>query len=100
MTSAFAKLRTERPELELILVTKPIVGGRTQRLLDELSIRDHVRFVHGISDAELVALMGSAEVACVPSLYGDRDSARGVPGRGDPRGGRARRTVRRPGHPG
>ena len=28
--------------------------------------RDHVRFVHGVSDAELVALMGSAEVACVP----------------------------------
>src|SRR6185312_14078796 len=34
-----------------------------------LAIRDHVRFVHGVSDAELVALMGSAEVACVPSLY-------------------------------
>ena len=25
--------------------------------------------MHGISDAELVELMGSAEVACVPSLY-------------------------------
>lgn len=69
LLEAFAKLRTERPELELLLVTRPIEGGRTQRLLDELSIRDHVRFVHGVSDAELVALMGSAEVACVPSLY-------------------------------
>ena len=28
-----------------------------------------VHFVHGISDAELVELMGSAEMACVPSLY-------------------------------
>ena len=28
-----------------------------------------MRFVNGISDAELVDLMGSAEVACVPSLY-------------------------------
>jgi glycosyltransferase involved in cell wall biosynthesis len=28
-----------------------------------------VRFVHGVSDAELVRLLGSAEVACVPSLY-------------------------------
>jgi glycosyltransferase involved in cell wall biosynthesis len=28
-----------------------------------------VRFVHGISDADLVDVMGSAEVACVPSLY-------------------------------
>ena len=69
LLEAFAKLRTERPELELLLVTKPVAGGRTERLLDELAIRDHVRFVHGVSDAELVALMGSAELACVPSLY-------------------------------
>ncbi len=69
LLEAFAKLRTERPELELLLVTKPVAGGRTERLLDELAIRDHVRFVHGLSDAELVALMGSAELACVPSLY-------------------------------
>ncbi len=69
LLEAFAKLRTERPELELVLVTKPIAGGRTERLLDELALRDHVRFVHGVSDAELVRLMGSAEVACVPSLY-------------------------------
>ena len=37
--------------------------------MDRLAIAEHVRFVHGISDAELVELMGSAEVACVPSLY-------------------------------
>jgi glycosyltransferase involved in cell wall biosynthesis len=69
LLEAFAKLRTERPELELMLVTRPTPGGRTERLLDRLAIRDQVRFVHGISDAELVALMGSAELACVPSLY-------------------------------
>ena len=28
-----------------------------------------MRFVSGLSDDELVDLMGSAEVACVPSLY-------------------------------
>jgi glycosyltransferase involved in cell wall biosynthesis len=69
LLEAFAKLRTERPELELLLVTRPAPGGRTEQLLDALSIRDHVRFVHGVGDAELVELMGSAEVACVPSLY-------------------------------
>jgi glycosyltransferase involved in cell wall biosynthesis len=69
LLEAFAKLRTERPELELLLVTRPQPGGRTERLLDELAIRDRVRFVHGLGDAELVTLMGSAEVACVPSLY-------------------------------
>jgi glycosyltransferase involved in cell wall biosynthesis len=69
LLEAFAKLRTERPDLELLLVTKPVAGGRTERLLDDLAIRDHVRFVHGISEDDLVRLMGSAEVACVPSLY-------------------------------
>jgi len=69
LLEAFAKLRTERPRLELVLVSKPAPGGRTDRLLDELGVRDHVRFVHGVEDAEIVGLMGSAEVACVPSLY-------------------------------
>jgi glycosyltransferase involved in cell wall biosynthesis len=69
LLEAFAKLRTERPELELLLVTRPAPGGRTEQLLDHLDIREHVRFVHGVTDADLVRLMGSAEIACVPSLY-------------------------------
>ena len=68
LLEAFAKLRTER-DIELVLVTKPVRGGRTEKLIDQLAIADSVRFVSGISDAELVDLMGSAEVACVPSLY-------------------------------
>jgi glycosyltransferase involved in cell wall biosynthesis len=69
LLEAFAKLRTEREELELVLVTRPTPGGRTERLIDELGLTDHVTFVNGISDVELVRVMGSAEVACVPSLY-------------------------------
>jgi len=68
LLEAFAKLRTER-DVELILVTKPQAGGRTEKLIERLSIGDSVRFVHGMTDLELVDLMGSAEVACVPSLY-------------------------------
>jgi len=68
LLEAFAKLRTER-DVELVLVTKPQSGGRTEKLIEELGIGDHVSFVHGISDTELVEVMGSAELACVPSLY-------------------------------
>ena len=68
LLEAFAKLRTER-DVELLLVSRPKPGGRTERLLDRLSITDSVGFVSGISDVELAALVGSAEVACVPSLY-------------------------------
>jgi glycosyltransferase involved in cell wall biosynthesis len=68
LLEAFAKLRVER-DLELVLVSRPAPGGPTEQIIDTLGIADHVRFVHGISDAELVELMGSAELACVPSLY-------------------------------
>ncbi|QYJ04890.1 glycosyltransferase family 4 protein [Nocardioides panacisoli] len=68
LLEAFAKLRTER-DVELVLVTRPAPGGRTEKLIDELGIAQSVRFASGLSDDELVALMGSAEVACVPSLY-------------------------------
>ena len=68
LLEAFAKLRTER-DLELVLVSKPKKGGLTEQLIEKLAIKDYVRFVNGISDAELVELMGSAEIACVPSLY-------------------------------
>jgi glycosyltransferase involved in cell wall biosynthesis len=68
LLEAFAKLRTER-DVELVLVSKPQPGGRTEQMVDRLGIGDSVRFVHGVSDAELVELMGSAGIACVPSLY-------------------------------
>jgi glycosyltransferase involved in cell wall biosynthesis len=68
LLEAFAKLRTER-DVELLLVTRPQPGGRTEKLIESLGIGGSVRFVHGISDAELVEVMGSAELACVPSLY-------------------------------
>ncbi|HET6627251.1 MAG TPA: glycosyltransferase family 4 protein [Nocardioidaceae bacterium] len=68
LLEAFAKLRTER-DVELLLVTRPRPGGRTEQLIDSLAINDSVRFVSGLSDTELAALVGSAEIACVPSLY-------------------------------
>lgn len=68
LLEAFAKLRTER-DVELLLVTTLKPGGRTERLIDELGIVEHVTFVNGITDAALVEVMGSAELACVPSLY-------------------------------
>ncbi len=68
LLEAVAKLRTER-EVHLVLVTKPARGGRTEQLIEQLGLGDAVEFRHGLSDEELVELMGSAEVACVPSLY-------------------------------
>jgi glycosyltransferase involved in cell wall biosynthesis len=68
LLEAFAKLRTER-DAELVLISRPKPGGPTERLVERLSIGEHVRFVSGLGDTELAELVGSAEVACVPSLY-------------------------------
>jgi glycosyltransferase involved in cell wall biosynthesis len=68
LLEAFAKLRTER-DVELVLIASPRPGGETERLVERLSIGDAVRFVRGLSDAELAEVVGSAEIACVPSLY-------------------------------
>jgi glycosyltransferase involved in cell wall biosynthesis len=68
LLEAFAKLRTER-DVELVLIANPRPGGETERLVERLSIGDSVRFVRDLSDAELAGVVGSAEVACVPSLY-------------------------------
>jgi glycosyltransferase involved in cell wall biosynthesis len=68
LLESFAKLRTER-DVELVLVTRPTPGGPTEQIVERLSIGDSVRFVSGLSDTELAELVGSAEIACVPSLY-------------------------------
>jgi glycosyltransferase involved in cell wall biosynthesis len=68
LLEAFAKLRTER-DLELILVSKPQAGGPTEQLIEQLGIRDSVTFQSGLTQTALVELMGSAELACVPSRY-------------------------------
>lgn len=68
LLEAFAKLSVER-DVSLVLVSRPEPGGRTEKLIDQLGIAGRVEFVNGVSDEELVRVMGSAEVACVPSLY-------------------------------
>ena len=68
LLEAVAKLATER-DIELVMVGRPKADGPIARLIDALTIGDRVRFVTGLSDEALAALLGSAEVAAVPSLY-------------------------------
>ncbi|WP_046468121.1 glycosyltransferase family 4 protein [Allosalinactinospora lopnorensis] len=65
---AAAKLATER-DVSLKIVSRPKPGGPTDRLVDELSLRDRVTFVSGMDDAELGRLLAEAQVAAVPSFY-------------------------------
>ncbi|MEU0493247.1 glycosyltransferase family 4 protein [Nocardiopsis sp. NPDC006139] len=65
---ATAELAAER-DVTLTVVSRPRPGGPTDRLVDELGLRDRVEFVSGIDDTALAELIATAQVAVVPSFY-------------------------------
>lgn len=65
---AVARLRAER-DLDVQLVSKLERNGPTEKLIAELGISDIVTISSGLTDSELAALLASAEIACIPSLY-------------------------------
>ncbi|WP_431773258.1 glycosyltransferase family 4 protein [Streptomyces cucumeris] len=69
LVEALAKVRTEHPEAHLVVVGKRPERGPVAAAMARYGLEGAVEFVKGISDAELVDLVRSAQVACVPSLY-------------------------------
>ncbi|MFJ8541969.1 glycosyltransferase family 4 protein [Streptomyces sp. NPDC093586] len=69
LVEALAKVRTEQPDAHLVVVGKRPAEGPVAQAIERYGLDGAVEFVKGISDAELVDLVRSAEVACVPSLY-------------------------------
>ena len=69
LLEALAKLRTQHDDVHLHLVSTLNPKGETNRLIDDLNLRENV-FIHsGVSDEELAKLLASGEIMCVPSLY-------------------------------
>jgi len=66
LLQAVAKLSTDR-NAHLVIVGRP--APATERLAAQLSLADRVRFTHGLDDEAFSALLASAEIAVVPSLY-------------------------------
>ncbi|WP_405873377.1 glycosyltransferase family 4 protein [Streptomyces sp. NBC_00005] len=69
LVEALAKVRTEHTDAHLVVVGKRPTEGPVAQAMERYGLEGAVEFVKGISDAELVDLVRSAEVACVPSLY-------------------------------
>ncbi|MET9427047.1 MULTISPECIES: glycosyltransferase family 4 protein [unclassified Streptomyces] len=69
LVEALAKLRTEQPDAHLVVVGKRAEDGPVARAIERYGLDGAVRFVKGVTDAELVDLYRGAQVACVPSLY-------------------------------
>jgi glycosyltransferase involved in cell wall biosynthesis len=66
---AYARLLERYPDLELLLVSKPNPGGKTERLVKKLGLADKVQFVNGISTEQMVRYYAQASIAVVPSVY-------------------------------
>ncbi|PLW84344.1 glycosyltransferase family 1 protein [Kineobactrum sediminis] len=69
LLQAYAKLLQRYPDLELLLVSLPEPGGKTERLIARLGIADRIRFVSGISTADMVRYYAESSIAVVPSVY-------------------------------
>ncbi len=66
LVRAVGKLVTER-DAHLVIVGRP--APETERLAAQLSLADRITFTHGLDDAAYSAMLASAEIAVVPSLY-------------------------------
>lgn len=69
LVDALAKVRADNPDAHLVVVGKRAEDGPVASAIRRHGLEGAVEFVKGISDAELVDLVRSAQVACVPSLY-------------------------------
>ncbi len=66
LLQAVAKLATDR-DAHLVIIGRP--APATERLAAHLSLADRVTFTHGLDEQAFSALLASAEIAVVPSLY-------------------------------
>jgi glycosyltransferase involved in cell wall biosynthesis len=64
---ATAKLVTERDDVHLVVIGSP--SAATRQLVAQLGLGAVVTFTSGLPDAEYAALLGTAEISVIPSMY-------------------------------
>jgi len=69
LLNALNRLKKEFTNLELIVIGKLKENGDSEKELIHLGLQDKVKFISGISTADLVLEYGQASIAVVPSLY-------------------------------
>jgi glycosyltransferase involved in cell wall biosynthesis len=69
LLEALAKVRTERDDVELVIIGKAKEKSKIPALIERLGLRDRVQFVSGVATERIVELYAEAEIAVVPSLY-------------------------------
>ena len=66
---ALKTLIAEFPELKLTFIGKPKPQGTTEQLINSMGVAQHIEFLHGVDNAEIVRRYATASLAIVPSEY-------------------------------
>ncbi|MFP4392615.1 MAG: glycosyltransferase family 4 protein [Desulfohalobiaceae bacterium] len=69
LLKALYSLSREFPHLHLVVLGRPKEKGFTANLLEQLEIKDRVKFVHGLSEEQIAIEYAKSSLAVVPSLY-------------------------------
>ena len=69
LLQALFKLIKIYPDISLSIIGEQKKGGHTERLIDELNLKEHVNFFSNLSQENLRKTYCEAEIAVIPSLY-------------------------------
>lgn len=69
LLEAIASLVPRYPDIHLVVIGKLKDDGDTNRLIDQLGIRDRLTFVSGVETEEIVRRYAEATLVVVPSIY-------------------------------
>lgn len=68
LIEAFQSLLPEFPQLELTVIGK-LRKGAARDMIEQFGLKGRIRFVHGLSRAEMAREFNAATIAVTPSLY-------------------------------
>jgi phosphatidylinositol alpha-mannosyltransferase len=71
LIKAFALLSRDQPLAKLVIAGDGAERPALEKLVDKLELRQKVQFLGFIKEEDKVGLLGSAAIACFPSLYGE-----------------------------
>lgn len=69
LIKAIANLKTDFPDIKLLIVGKPSKDSDTEKLIKEFHLIKTVNFISGIATSSLVELYNQATMVVVPSIY-------------------------------
>lgn len=68
---AFALLQHDTPDAKLVIAGRGPLEGKLRKIVNKLGISGAVKFLGFVEETDKYKLLGQADIACFPSLYGE-----------------------------